>query len=360
MTKSVASSGGPVLPKLHWGWLLVIAICIWFFWSTSGILPPFLAGIVIAYLLDPVADRMEARGIPRWLATAIALIVFFALIAGAIVLMAPLVTAQATALVTALPGLIESLTPVVQHWYDELTLVISLDDLGRNLMERAASVSATVARSIISQSLALFNILALLIIVPVVSFYSLRDFDQMTARMRSFVPPRYKSTAEGLWREADEALGGFIRGQSLVCASLAVFYATGWWLTGLDYALVLGLIAGILAFVPYLGAVISVALALLVGLGQFGFDPLHLILIFAVFQVGQILEGSVLTPNLIGNRIGLHPLWVLFAVFAGGEIAGLWGVFLAVPVAAVVAVFVRAVMRQYLRSALYGPAAPPR
>ncbi|MBZ6378548.1 hypothetical protein B5C34_12325 [Pacificimonas flava] len=347
----------PVRVRFHWGWLVVLAILAWFFWETAAILPPFLAGLVIAYLLDPVVDRLERRKWPRWLATTCVLVLFFAIIGGALVLVAPLATSQFTALLEALPEIVGELRPHIESWYDQLNRMGTFQDMGAGILERAAEVAANVARSLLVQTLAVFNVLALVIIVPVVAFYALLDFDRMTGSVQSWIPPRFAPSAARLFGEADTALSGFIRGQSLVCAALAVFYAAGWGLTGLDYALVLGLVAGILSFVPYLGAVISVALALIVGLGQFGFDWVHLILIFAVFQLGQILEGSVLTPNLIGERIGLHPLWVLFAVFAGGEIAGLVGVFLAVPVAAVVAVVVRAVMRAYLASPIYAPAA---
>ena len=340
--------------RYSWWWLVVLAVLIWFFWSTGDVLPPFLAGLVIAYLLDPLVDKMEKRlNVPRWAATSIVLVLFFALIAGIIVLIAPLVVSQASALVAALPELLAAVRLLLERWYVELNAVIDVHEIGSDILERAAAMLTALLSSVLEQSLALFNIAALLIVVPVVAFYSLRDFDHMTRRIRNMVPPRYSGRVARLLGEMDEALGGFIRGQSLVCFSLAVFYAAGWWLTGLEFALVLGLIAGLLAFIPYLGAFISVGLALLVALAQFGFEPLRLIGVFAVFQVGQIIEGSILTPNLIGNRIGLHPLWVLFAVFAGGELAGLWGILLAVPVAAVVAVLVREVLRAYLSSPLY-------
>ncbi len=342
------------LPSLHWGWLVVLAILIWFFWETAAVLPPFLAGLVIAYLLDPVADRLEARGMKRWLATTLVLVLFFALFAGLILLIAPLMVSQLTALIDSLPRLVAELRPLAERLYAQANVLVDLEGIADNLLQRAAGIATSVLSGVLEQGLAFFNILALVIIMPVVAFYSLRDFDSLTAKLRSMIPPRFASQTALLLDEMDAALAGFVRGQFIVCSALAVFYAAGWWLTGLEFALVLGLIAGILAFVPYLGAVISVALALLVGLGQFGADPWHLFFIFLVFQIGQVLEGSVLTPNLIGERIGLHPLWVLFAVFAGGELAGLWGVFLAVPVAAVIAVLVRAVIRAYLSSPLYG------
>ena len=352
-------TNGIAFPRLHWGWLLLTAILIWFFWATSDILAPFIAGLIIAYLLDPLVDRLQVRRVPRSLATAIVLVFFFAIFAGVGILIAPLAIAQFNALLEAIPDLAATLIPAVERWYGQLSLVVEVDDFEASILQRGAEVATQIVQSVIEQAFAVFNILALLIIVPVVSFYALRDFDNMAARVRQLIPPRYAPTMLHIMEDADKVLGGFIRGQFLVCALLAVFYSAGWWLTGLEFALVLGLIAGILAFVPYLGAVISVALAELVGIGQFGFDPWQMFLIFLVFQAGQLLEGTILTPNLIGERIGLHPLWVLFAVFAGGELAGLWGVFVAVPVAAVVGVVIRAILRTYKHSPIYLPVEPP-
>ncbi|MGB7406484.1 MAG: AI-2E family transporter [Pacificimonas sp.] len=350
-----SSSPPPVVmwPRVHWGWLVGIVIFGWFVWQTASVMPPFIAGIVIAYLLDPVADKLEARGLPRWLATILPLSVFFAALAGIVVLIVPLLIDQAEELITGLPELVAVLRPLAESLYARANIFIDLEGIGGTVLARVGGIAAGLLQSAVEQSFALFNILALVVIMPIVSFYALRDFDHMTAQIARFVPPQQSARVFRLLAEMDKALSGFIRGQFLVCLSLAVFYAIGWSLTGLNFALVLGLIAGILAFIPYLGAVISVLLALLVGLGQFGFEFWPLFFIFLVFQVGQIIEGSILTPNLIGERIGLHPLWVLFAVFAGGEIAGIWGIFLAVPVAAILAVLVKAAGRAALRTPLF-------
>ncbi|MBW7947171.1 MAG: AI-2E family transporter, partial [Sphingomonadaceae bacterium] len=319
-------------------WLLVAAIILWFAYATRGVLGPFIAGLVIAYLLDPVADRLEAQGVPRWAAAMLILIGFFGVFALLILAMAPLVVAQFQQLVQNLPQLIQSLGPLVERLSDAAGDVVVLETFTNDLMHRAAAWLSTLATGILSRGLAVFNLLALFVMMPVVAFYALRDYDVLTARINAWWPPRYAGTIRRLLGESDAALAGFVRGQSLVCLSLAIFYSVGWSLLGLNYALVLGTLAGVLGFVPYLGVVVSVGLGLLVGLGQWGPDVLHLGLILVIFFVGQILESTVLTPNLIGNRIGLHPLWVLFAVFAGGELLGILGVFLAVPVAAVLGV----------------------
>lgn len=334
-------------------WILVAAIILWFAYATRGVLGPFIAGLIIAYLLDPAADRLEARGIRRWLATALILAMFFGVFALLILAMAPLVMAQFQQLMQNLPQLIQSLEPLVEKMSNAAGDVVAFETLSNDLMHRAATWLSDLASGILSQGLAFFNLLALLVMMPVVAFYALRDYDTLTARIDAWWPPRYAPTIRTLLNESDAALAGFVRGQSLVCLSLAIFYSVGWSLIGLDYALVLGTLAGVLGFVPYLGVVVSVGLGLLVGLGQWGPDVLHLGLILVIFFVGQILESTVLTPNLIGNRIGLHPLWVLFAVFAGGELLGILGVFLAVPVAAVIGVLVRWLLGEYLKSPLF-------
>jgi len=334
-------------------WLLVAAIILWFAYATRGVLGPFIAGLVIAYLLDPVADRLEAQGVPRWAAAMLILIGFFGVFALLILAMAPLVVAQFQQLVQNLPQLIQSLGPLVERLSDAAGDVVVLETFTNDLMHRAAAWLSTLATGILSRGLAVFNLLALFVMMPVVAFYALRDYDVLTARINAWWPPRYAGTIRRLLGESDAALAGFVRGQSLVCLSLAIFYSVGWSLLGLNYALVLGTLAGVLGFVPYLGVVVSVGLGLLVGLGQWGPDVLHLGLILVIFFVGQILESTVLTPNLIGNRIGLHPLWVLFAVFAGGELLGILGVFLAVPVAAVLGVVMRWLLGEYLKSPLF-------
>jgi predicted PurR-regulated permease PerM len=340
-------------------WILVAAIILWFAYATRGVLGPFIAGLVIAYLLDPVADRLEQRGVPRWVAAMLILVGFFGVFALLILAMAPLVAAQFQQLVQNLPQLIQSLGPLVERLSDAAGDVVALETLTNDLMHRAAAWLSTLASGILSRGLAVFNLLALFVMMPVVAFYALRDYDALTTRINAWWPSRYAGTIRRLLGESDAALAGFVRGQSLVCLSLAIFYSVGWSLIGLNYALVLGTLAGVLGFVPYLGVVVSVGLGLLVGLGQWGPDVLHLGLIVGVFFVGQLLESTVLTPNLIGNRIGLHPLWVLFAVFAGGELLGILGVFLAVPVAAVLGVVMRWLLGEYLKSPLFLDDEPP-
>lgn len=342
-----------ILPRVRWGWILVAAATLLFFYSARAILGPFLAGFVIAYLLDPVTDRLEARGVKRWLATTVVLTLFLGAIAGLVLATAPIVQAQLDQLMTSLPSIVDSVRPWMDEWARRTGRSLDADALPTQIMERAIAWLTGAIGGIIASGLAFFNIVSLVVVAPVVAFYLLRDWDAVTARLSNVWPRRYDPTIRLLLAQADDALSGFVRGQSLVCICLAVLYAIGWGAIGLDYAIVLALLAGLLGFVPFVGPFFGVAMSVLVAVGQFGLDPTRIGLVVLVFVIVQIIEGSVLTPNLIGNRIGLHPVWVLFAIFAGGELMGVIGIFLAVPIAAVTGVIARWLLGEYLGSGFY-------
>lgn len=349
-----------ILPRVRWGWVLVALATLLFFYSARAILGPFLAGFVIAYLLDPVADRLEKRGVQRWLATTVVLALFLGAIAGLVLATAPIVEAQFSQLLVSLPTIIDSVRPWVEEWGRRTGTPVRADVVPTELLQRAIAWLTGAVGGIIAGGLAFFNLISLVVVAPVVAFYLLRDWDTVTDRLASWWPRRYDMTIRQLLEQADEALSGFVRGQFLVCICLAVLYAVGWGLIGLDYFIVLALLAGLLGFVPFVGPFFGVAMSVLVAIGQFGLDPTNIGLVLLVFVIVQVIEGSVLTPNLIGNRIGLHPVWVLFAIFAGGELMGVVGIFLAVPIAAVTGVLARWLLTQYLGSRFYRfEAAPP-
>lgn len=347
------------LPRIHWGWLLLIIGFAVLFWASRHVLGPFVAGFVVAYLLDPLAQRLERRKWPRWAASATVLVLFFAVIIGVLLASAPIIEAQINQLIITLPKLIDTTLPLAERLLKDSRMFANSQEIVANLGNRAVGWFSGAIGTIVASSLAFVNLISFVVITPIVAFYLLRDWPIVLARIESWWPRKQLPEIKAVLADSDAALSGFVRGQSLVCLSLAVFYAIGWSLVGLDYAVVLGLLAGILGFVPFLGVIFAVGLSLLVGLGQWGFDWLQLGLVLGVFFIGQMLESSVLTPNLIGNRIGLHPVWVLFAVFAGGTVAGIVGVFFAVPVAAVLGVVVRYALAHYRRSNFYGPILPP-
>lgn len=342
-----------ILPRVHWGWLLIVALVLIFLYSARAMLGPFLAGFVIAYLLDPLTDRLERRGVKRWLATTIVLAIFIAALVGLVLATAPVIQGQFVQLLENMPRIADN----IQLWIDEILRrsggAVRPQQLTGDLAQRALAWLSSSIGGIIAGSLAFFNIVTLVVVAPVVAFYLLRDWDHLTAKIDSWWPRRHAPTIRMLLGQADEALSGFVRGQFLVCLCLAALYAAGWGAIGLDYAFVLALLAGMLGFVPFVGPFFGVFLSVLVAVGQFGLDPVQIGLVIGVFVAVQIIEGSVLTPNLIGNRIGLHPVWVLFAIFAGGELMGVVGIFLGVPIAAVTGVFARWVVGQYLQSRLY-------
>jgi predicted PurR-regulated permease PerM len=341
------------LPSIHWGWLLFIAAFLALFWATRGILAPFVAGFILAYLLDPPARRLENFGWPRWLAAVTVLVVFITLFALIILASAPIIQTEVLQFIDNLPRLVETAQPLIERGLRWTASAKTMDDLFTNISSYAVTWLTSSISTIVAGSLAFVNVISFTVVTPLVAFYLLRDWPLILAQVDSWWPRTQAPAMRGVLRDSNAALAGFVRGQSLVCLCLAIFYAVGWSVVGLNYAVILGILVGVLGFVPFIGVLFAVTLSMLVALGQYGLDAKALGMVIGVFLIGQVLESSILTPNLIGTRIGLHPVWVLFAVFAGGTVAGLAGVFLAVPVAAVLGVIVRAALTHYRQSEFY-------
>lgn len=345
--------------KFRWQiWLGIILLGL-FIYGTRGILLPFVAGFAFAYLLDPVTDRIERLGVARWAATALVLAVFFLGIAAIVVALIPMVQAQFLGIIESLPRYIAALRPLIDETIQRLADSLSLEAPGGSegvttrLIETAFDNAGRWIGNIFTQTFALFNLLSLLIISPVVAFFMLRDWDLIIAKIDSWLPSDHAATIRSLARQIDDALAGFVRGQTVVVVIMGTLYAIGWSLAGLNYSLILGILAGVLAYVPFVGALFAALIAMLVGFGQFGADFGALAAIFGVFVVVQLLEGTVFTPRLIGSHVGLHPVWVLFAIFAGGQLLGFVGVLISLPVAAATGVLVRFVVDRYLDSDLH-------
>ena len=339
-------------------WLLVAG---WLVYLLSPILTPFVVSALLAYLGDPLVDRLEARGLKRTPAVALVFVVILLLLLFLLFLLVPRVEAQITWLIAKLPGYLEwlraKLVPHLQALLPgdmaDLDLGALQQALGRHWRE-AGGLLANLWSSVSGSGLALVGWLVNLFLVPVLTFYLLRDWDPLVAGIHDLLPRRSEPVVTRLAREADEVLGAFLRGQLLVMIALGVIYTTGLWLVGLDLALLIGMIAGLVSFVPYLGLIVGVLVAGLASVLQSqGLGELPWVIL--VFVVGQVLEGSVLTPRLVGERIGLHPVAVIFAVMAGGQLYGFFGILLALPVAAVVMVLVRHVVGSYRASPLYCP-----
>ncbi|MGF1606741.1 MAG: AI-2E family transporter [Rhodothalassiaceae bacterium] len=345
----------------RWAPWLLFAAALVMAYLTRGILLPFIIGLAVAYLLDPAADRLEALGVPRGAAAGLIIASFFLVSGGLLVLIWPLLQDQIVGLAAALPAALQELRPQVVGFLESLSerlgtdFELNAEGLTTQVTQEGLNRLMAVVSGALSSGLAFFSLVSLLLISPVVAFYLLRDYDRIVARLDEMLPARHRPILEDQWRQIDEALSGFVRGQILIGLIMAAIYAVGWSLVGLNFALVLGLLAGVLSFIPFLGMIAAAGLALIVAFQQFGTDWLSIGLVAGVYLFVQVLEGSVLTPRIMGDRIGLHPVWVLFAVFAGGELAGFVGVLLAVPVAAVVGVLVRFTVERYIK-----PAARPQ
>lgn len=361
---SPASSG--LAWRDHWPWLLAIVAFALLIGALGPILMPFLVGALFAYLGDPLVDSLERRRMSRTWAVSLVFLVITLALALLILLLAPLLQRQAMTLVQALP---EGL-----RWLQDVGLPklgIALPDnlrldagyirewIGEH-WQQAQGAAGAVAKS----GLALIGTIASIALIPVVSFYLLRDWDALVGWFDKITPPARRPLVRRLARECDEVLGSFIRGQGLVMTALAVYYAIALWIAGLKLALVVALIAGLLSFVPYLGFAVGFGTAVIAMLVQSPeFWPV--VWVVGIFLFGQVLEGNVLTPLLVGDKIGLHPVAVIFAVMAGGQLFGFTGVLIALPCAAVLAVGLRELERRWLDSELYRhgdpaePQAPP-
>ncbi|MDX2104515.1 MAG: AI-2E family transporter [Alphaproteobacteria bacterium] len=354
-------------------WVVLLALAVLSLWRLSDILLPFVAGATIAYLLNPLAHRLVALRVPRGV-TAIGLILLASLVlVVGIALLAPMIQSQVGQLLASLPQTSEGLARRVQDllgWVETLDREYNLnlfegrsakDFVAQNLpgviSEQAARLVRVVAQ-VLTGSLALVNLLSLVFITPVVTFYLLRDWDDLVGRLDSWLPRQSVVTIRTQVREIDRTLAGYIRGQATLCCVLATYYAIGLGLVGLEFGLLIGVATGVLSFIPYVGALIGLVSS--VGLAFLQFDTwLPIALVAAVFFTGQIMEGYVLQPVLVGDRVGLHPVWVIFALLAGGSLFGFLGLLLAIPVAAVAGVLIRFAIDRYLQSPLFDPRIGP-
>ncbi len=343
--------------------LLVFGLLLWLL---SPILLPFVAGMAIAYFFDPVCDRLERWGFSRtWATVAVTalFVVVFLLVLG---LLIPVAINQAIDVMRAIPTVVE----LLRERINELLAALQterpevLERLRETVSSRIGDVISWITAfvgNVLSGGLALLSLLSLVFITPVVAFFLLRDWDVMVARIDGWLPRQHAPTIRQLARQVDDILAGYVRGVATVCLVLGTFYAIGLSLIGLNGGLFVGLLAGALSFIPYLGAIGGLLLS--VGLALVQFDNYWLVAgTAAIFLVGQAVEGNVLTPKLVGEKVGLHPVIVIFALLAGGALFGFTGVLIALPVAAVAGVLVRFALEQYLRSPLYragGEAAPP-
>jgi predicted PurR-regulated permease PerM len=346
--------------------LLALAVLIGVLvWLLAPVLTPFATAALLAYLGDPLVDRLE-RFMSRTLAVCVVFATMVLAIVLVVVLLVPMLERQITRFVEQLPAYIAWFRTQGVPWLEarfgmQLDAVLDADRLIGVLQQHwreAGGVAATVVANVSKSGFAVIGWLVNLLMIPVVTFFLLRDWDVLVARVHELIPRGIEPVVSRLARESDEVLGAFLRGQLSVMIALGVVYTVGLWAIGIDLALLIGMTAGLISFVPYLGGIVGVAAALIAALVQYH-DVTHVVLVLLVFGVGQTLEGMVLTPLLVGDRIGLHPVAVIFAVLAGGELFGFLGVLLALPAASVVMVLLRHAHARYIASDLYGAPTPP-
>ncbi|WP_417262811.1 AI-2E family transporter [Celeribacter sp.] len=343
----------PVRDQMKY-WGVAAAVFLALLWLLGNVILPFVLSMAVAYMLDPVADKLESWGFSRIAATVVITLVaavFFVLIA---LLVIPTLINQTTDLVNIAPELINNLQNFLTEKFPTLLdegsqLRQTLVKIGETIQSKGGELLSTALASAMS----LFNVVMLLVLVPVITFYLLMDWDRMVAKIDGLLPRDHAPVIRRLASDIDRTLASFIRGQGTVCLILGTFYAAGLMLVGLKFGLVAGAVAGALTFIPYVGAIVGGLLSIGLALFQFWGEWQWIAAVVAIFAIGQFVEGNILTPNLVGSSIGLHPVWLIFALSAFGTLFGFVGMLIAVPVAAALGVVARFGIHQYHDSRLY-------
>lgn len=346
-------------------WVLTLIVSLLVLWILREILLPFVAGMALAYLLAPLSNRLERMGVPRAVSTLVligAVVLAFVFLLLAFV---PILVGQLGALIEKLPGYLSKLQALVgdsnRAWLRSIVGDSVADAQIGDLVKQGAGWAGTFAKSLWTGGQTLLSVFSLAVIAPVVAFYVLYDWNRMVAKVDTWIPRHQRETVHGLAHEMDQAIAGFVRGQTAVCLILGSFYAVSLTLTGLNFGLLIGLVSGLITFIPYVGSMTGLVLAGGIAVAQFWPDYTMVGLVLGIFFLGQFLEGYVLQPKLVGESAGLHPVWLMFSLFAFGYLLGFVGLLIAVPLAAVIGVLVRFGLRRYMESPFYtgeGTAAP--
>jgi len=346
-------------------WIVALVAAVALLFALRTILLPFVAGFALAYLLDPLADRMQRIGIGRLGASLVILILFVMCFIITLVVLVPLAAQQIGAFVERLPSYVARLQqlaveqggPLVARLGGTSALPEMQTSVGNLLSQGIAWVAAFV-QSLWSGGQALIGIFSLLVVTPVVAFYMLVDWDRMVGTVDSWMPVRHRDTIRAVARDIDRAIAGFVRGQAMVCIILGTFYAVGLSVVGLNFGAMIGMTSGILSFIPYVGSLTGLILSMGVAIVQFWPDWTWILATLGIFVFGQFVEGNILSPKLVGDSVGLHPVWLMFALLAFGALFGFVGLLLAVPLAAAIGVIARFALTKYLASPIYRGAEP--
>jgi predicted PurR-regulated permease PerM len=339
-------------------WLAALVLFVLGMWLLSEILLPFVAGLAIAYLLTPLTDRLERLGVNRLAAALLIITVVVLALIYLILLVAPILGSQLSSFIESVPGYVTTLQALLSDpsrpWVQRLLGAgFNADKSIGDLMTQGVGWLTTFLHSLWSGGRALVSVFSLVVVTPVVAFYLIYDWHRMVRTVDGWIPLHQRDTVRGLAREVDAAISGFVRGQTAVCLILGSFYAVALTLTGLNFGLLIGLISGLITFIPYVGSMTGLILSLAVAVAQFWPNYGSILMVLGVFLVGQFVEGNVLSPKLVGESVGLHPVWLIFALLAFGYLFGFVGLLVAVPLAATIGVLSRFAMRRYLQSSFY-------
>lgn len=342
-------------------WMAILTIFVLFLRAVEPILLPFVLGMCVAYLMDPLVRRLQRYGMGRTSATAIITVALFTTIVALFIWLSPIAYNQLADLLNRAPGMLRDVEVNGRIWAAPLLQKLNaISGAGPNaipadtneIIQRGLRGASQLTKGIFTSGAALMNVIALLLITPVVCFYLIRDWPGVVRRMNDMLPRAYADTIREQILEINRTLASYVRGQLTVMIILSVFYIFCFMIIGLNYALVLGLVAGCIVIIPYIGSAISVVMGLIVAYGQYEVSTAFWFVV-AVYAAGQVLESQILTPKIIGDRVGLHPLWMLFGMLSGAVLLGFVGVLLAVPLTAVIGVLVKFAVRRYLESGLY-------
>lgn len=342
----------------NWWWLSAFIITMLFIYYLSSVLMPFLIAFVLAYLTDPIVHRLTLVKIPRTLAVSIVFVLLFSIIFALLLLLIPLLERQLVLLASKIPQMFVWVQHTVVPWMEKhfgMKEVLNFNAVRSFLtsnLSQAGSIASTVWKTVFLSGYTIFMLLFNLVMIPVVTFYLLRDWNKITSGSQALFPRAQAALITRLVRQCDEVLSAFFRGQLLVMLALGLYYVLALWLVGIELALLIGFIISLISIVPYLGFIVGLVLAIIATLFQYH-DGIHLVYVFIIFGIGSVLENVILAPLLVGDRIGLHPVAVIFAILAGGQLFGFVGILVALPAAAMIMVLIRYGRECYLTSTIY-------
>lgn len=344
-------------------WLIIFIISTLIIYSINEVLTPFILSFLIAYLLNPLVTKMDRFKIKRSYSTMIILMVFFAIFISIIILVSPILYKQIISLITDLPVYIDNIYNKLLTYLDSKFINLSEETIYKfkqkitassdGILSNTTSLTKSFLHSLFNSTLSIVNIIGLMLLTPVLCFYMLKDWDQIIYQINNLLPKKYKTTILEQIDNVNKVLSGYIRGQLNVCLILGIIYAAALSAIGLKYGITVGFLTGLFSFIPYVGVLFGFLVSLIIGYIQFDAELYKLILIALIFIISQTIEGNFITPNLIGNKVGLHPIWIMFGLLVGANLLGFTGILLSIPITAIVGVLVRFMIKQYKNSKLY-------